>query len=64
MQTDRHGHPPIGVSSCPVVEIGRWGDCLQRPALARNLLGIHQFTQQCKGADADRPLLCTFIRLA
>lgn len=22
MQTDRHGHPPIGVSSCPVGEIG------------------------------------------
>ena len=25
IQTDRHGHPPIGVSSCPVGEIRRWG---------------------------------------
>ena len=22
MQTDRHGHPPVGVSSCPVGEFG------------------------------------------
>ena len=38
MQTDRHGQPPIGVSSCPVGEIRRWGGCLRRPALARSLI--------------------------
>ena len=37
MQTDRHGQPPIGVSSCPVGEIRRWG-CLQRSVLARSLI--------------------------
>jgi len=31
IQTDRHGHPPKGVSSCPVGEIG--GEVADRSAL-------------------------------
>jgi len=35
MQTDGHGHPPKGVSSCPVGKIRRWGGPIMR--LAKHL---------------------------
>ena len=37
IKTDRHGHPPKGVSSCPVGKQA-WGECLRRCNLARSLI--------------------------
>jgi hypothetical protein len=54
IQTDRHGQPPIGVSSCPVGEIGRWGEaCSPLP-----LLRIPKLTRQCKRATRKPPPVC------
>ncbi len=55
MQTDRHGHPPIGVSSCPVGEIGSGVWCLRRPALARSSIGTQPLIQ--KGDPQAAPCL-------
>jgi hypothetical protein len=54
IQTDRHGHPPIGVSSCPVGEIGGGvGACG-----VVTLLRIPKLTRQCKGATRKPPPVC------
>ena len=54
MQTDRHGHPPIGVSSCPVGKIG--GGVAACSALP--LLRIPKLTRQCKRATRKPPPVC------
>ena len=55
MQTDRHGHPPIGVSSCPV---GRdIGDGLAACGVVF-LLCIPKLTRQCKRATRKPPPVC------
>ena len=42
IQTDRHGQPPLGVSSCPVGQIGVGVWCLRRGDFARSLKGEYR----------------------
>jgi hypothetical protein len=54
IQTDRHGHPPIGVSSCPVGKIGG----VVSACSALPLLRIPKLTRQCKRATRKPPPVC------
>ena len=56
IQTDRHGHPPIGVSSCPVGEIG---DVVGACGVVTLLVICWAFINSrdnAKGQPTDRPL--------